>query len=60
MTLVQIVVFIVVLGLVLWLFNSQIPVPPWVKTVVNVLAVLFAMVWLLDYFGLGRAPWLHR
>ncbi len=48
---INLVILIVLLELVLYLFNSQIPVPPWVKTVVNVLACLFVIVWLLQMAG---------
>lgn len=51
MSLISFVVFIVIIGLVLWLFNTQIPVPGWVKMVVNVLAVLVVIIWLLQFAG---------
>lgn len=51
MNVISLLIFVVIIGLVLWLFNTQIPVPPWVKTVVNVIAVLIAMIYLLQLAG---------
>lgn len=59
--LIELLIIIVVLGLVLYLFNTVIPVPAWLKTVVNVLACLFVMVWLLEMLGFPGAPrFFHR
>lgn len=58
--LIQLLVFVVIIGLVLYLFNTVIPVPPWVKTVVNVIVCLFVMVWLLQLAGFGGGwHWRH-
>lgn len=51
MNLTSLLILVVILGLVLWLFNSQIPVPAWVKTCVNVVAVLIVMIYLLQLAG---------
>ena len=58
MNLIGLLVFIVILGLVLWLVNTQLPLPPWLKTVVNVIAVLCVIIWLLGFAGFG-GPNLH-
>lgn len=49
--LINLVIMIVLIGLVLYLFNAVIPVPAWVRTVVNVLACLVVIVWLLQLAG---------
>lgn len=49
--LIDLLVFVVIVGLVLYLFETVIPVPVWVKTVVRVLVCLFVMVWLLQLAG---------
>lgn len=57
--LVELLIVVVVLGLVLYLFNTVIPVPGWVKTVINVIVCLFVMVWLLELAGFS-GPHLFR
>lgn len=52
MSLVQLLILLVIVGLVLWLVNTQIPMPGWLKTVINVIAVLGVSVWVLQAFGI--------
>jgi len=51
MSLISIVVFIVILGLVLYLVQTVIPLPQWAKVVINVLCALVVIVWLLQLLG---------
>jgi hypothetical protein len=51
MSVISLLIFVVIVGLVLWLFETQIPTPPWVKTVVRVVLILIVMVWLLSLLG---------
>lgn len=51
MALSYLILLVAVLGLILYLFNTQIPVPQWVKVVINVLAVVFVMIYLLQLVG---------
>ncbi len=52
MDLVSLLVVLVVLGLVWWLVTTYLPLPPGVKTVITVIAVLILCIWLLQAFGL--------
>jgi type IV secretory pathway TrbD component len=52
MPVVQIIVTLIVLGVVLWLVNTYIPMAPPIKTVINVIIVLVLCLWLLSVFGL--------
>ncbi len=52
---ISILIVLIVLGVALYLID-QIPMPAWVKTVINVLAILFICLWLLDAFGVYRLP----
>ncbi len=51
--LVSLFVVIVVLGLVWYLVTTYIPMPPGVRTVITVVAVLILCLWLLHVFGVS-------
>jgi hypothetical protein len=55
MPLITIVITLIVIGVVLWLINSFIPMASSIKTLLNVVVVVCTSVWLLQVFGLwGR------
>jgi hypothetical protein len=57
MTLINIAVVLVVVGLVLWLINTYIPMAGSMKSLLNVVAFVVVLVWLLQGFGLiGNIP----
>ena len=53
MPLVTIVIALVVVGVVLWLINTYIPVASSIKTILNIVVVVCIVVWRLQVFG----PW---
>jgi hypothetical protein len=64
MPLIQLIVLLVVVGLVLWLVETQIPMDPTIKTIIRIVIVLAVIVWLLSLVGLlparigaAAAPW---
>jgi len=60
MTLVNIVVVLVVVGLVMWLINTYIPMAAGIKSLLNIVVFVVVVVWLLQGFGLvGNIPGLH-
>jgi uncharacterized protein YhhL (DUF1145 family) len=50
--LIQVVIALIVVGVVLWLINSYIPMARPIKTILNVVVVIAVIVWLLRVFGL--------
>jgi hypothetical protein len=50
---IEILIVLVVVGVVLYLVNTYVPMAAPIKTIINVLAVLFLCVWLLSAFGVG-------
>lgn len=52
MPLVSLIVFLVIVGVVLWLLNTLIPMDQKIKTIINVIVVLAVCLWLLETFGL--------
>lgn len=52
MSLIMIVLVLIVIGVVLWLINTYIPMASSIKTILNVVVVLAVIVWLLSVFGI--------
>ena len=51
MSLITIVIVLVVVGVVLWLINSYIPMQATIKKILNVVVVIAVILWLLSAFG---------
>ncbi len=57
MTLVNIVVILVVVGLVMWLINTYIPMAGAIKSLLNIVVFVVLLIWILQVFGLiGAIP----
>ena len=52
MPLLQILIVLVVVGVLLWLVNSFIPMQGTIKSILNAVVVIAVVVWLLNVFGL--------
>jgi hypothetical protein len=52
MPLIQIVIALIVVGVLLWLVNSFIPMAGSIKSILNAVVVICVVVWLLNAFGL--------
>jgi len=51
MSLVSIVVALVVVGVLLWLINTYIPMDGKIKKILNIVVVVVVVLWLLNAFG---------
>ena len=51
MPLIQLVIVLVVVGVILWLINSYIPMQATIKKILNVVVVIAVVVWLSSAFG---------
>jgi hypothetical protein len=51
MSLISLVVVLIVVGVLLWLVNSYIPMDDKIKTILNVVVVIAVVLWLLQVFG---------
>jgi len=49
---ISLVVTLIVIGVLLWLVNTYIPMDPKIKKILNVVVVVCVVVWLLYAFGL--------
>jgi hypothetical protein len=52
MPLVQILIALVVVGVLLWLVNSFVPMAGSIKSILNAVVVICVVLWLLNVFGL--------
>ena len=52
MALLPILVALIVVGLLLWVINTYIPMDDKIKKILNIVVVLVLIVWLLNVFGL--------
>ena len=52
MSLISLIITIVVVGLLLWVINSFIPMESRVKSILNVVVIIILVLWLLQAFGI--------
>lgn len=52
MPLLNVVITLVVVGLVLWLINTYIPMQATIKKILNIVVVIVVVLWLLYGFGI--------
>jgi uncharacterized membrane protein YidH (DUF202 family) len=52
MPLVQVLIALIVVGFVLWLINTFIPMAGSIKSLLNVVVIIVVVGWLLNIFGL--------
>ena len=52
MPILTIIIVILVVGVLLWLINSYIPMQRTVKNILNAVVVIILVIWLLKVFGL--------
>jgi hypothetical protein len=52
MSLINIVLVLIVVGVLLWLVNTYIPMDGKIKKILNVVVVIAVVLWLLRVFGL--------
>lgn len=51
MPLINVIVMLVVVGVVLWLINTYLPMDGKIKSILNVVVVIVVVLWLLRAFG---------
>ena len=52
MPLISLVVVLIVVGVLLWLVNTYIPMDSKIKSILNAVVVIAVVIWLLQVFGL--------
>ena len=51
MSLISVVITLVVVGVLLWLINTYIPMDGKIKQIINIVVVICVILWLLSVFG---------
>ena len=52
MPLINVVITLIVVGVLLWLVNTYIPMDSKIKSILNAVVVIAVVIWLLQAFGL--------
>ena len=52
MSLIGLIITLVVVGVLLWLLNTYVPMDGKIKSILNAVVVIVVVVWLLQAFGL--------
>ena len=52
MDLITVIIVLVVIGVLLWLINTYLPMQGTIKSILNGVVVIFTVLWLLRIFGL--------
>jgi hypothetical protein len=52
MLLSQLVIVLIVVGVVLWLINTYIPMQSTIKRILNVVVIIAVVIWVLSAFGI--------
>jgi hypothetical protein len=52
MPLIQVLIALIVVGILLWLVNTYIPMQGTIKSILNGVVVIAVVIWLLNVFGL--------
>lgn len=53
MTLIALVIYLAIVGVLLWALNTLVPMDPKIKTIINVVVVVAVLLWLLNQFAGG-------
>jgi len=51
MPLIQVLIVLIVVGVILWLVNTYIPMQSAIKSILNGVVVIVVVLWLLNVFG---------
>ena len=52
MSIISVLIVLIVVGVVLWLINTYIPMDGKIKNILNILVVIMVILWLASGFGL--------
>ena len=52
MPLLNVALVLIIVGVLLWLINSFIPMDPKIKSILNIVVVIAVILWLLQAFGI--------
>lgn len=50
------IITLIIIGVLLWLVNTYIPMDQKIKTVINIVVIICVVLWLVNIFGLLDIP----
>ena len=53
MSIINLLIVLVVVGVILWLVNTYIPMDGKIKSILNIVVVIAVVIWLLRSFGIA-------
>ena len=60
MPLIQLIIPLVIVGVILWLINTYIPMEATIKKILNIVVIIVVILWILSVFGIiGTIPWIR-
>ena len=51
MSIIGLIVTLIIIGFLLWLANTYIPMQPPIKNIMNIVVIIVVVLWLLNVFG---------
>lgn len=60
MTLLHLILVLVIVGVILWLINTYVPMDHKIKTILNIAVVIFVILWLLQATGIMNTAIFNR
>jgi hypothetical protein len=64
MSIIGVIVVLIVIGVLLWLVNTYIPMDATIKRILNVVVIILVVLWILNLFiplaSLGSVGTIHR
>ncbi len=51
MTLLDIIIYLVLIGILLWVINTFVPMAPAIKSILNIVVAVVVVIWLLRVFS---------
>lgn len=52
MSLITLIVLLIIVGVLLWVINTQIPMDATIKKIINIVVIIVVCLWLLSVFGI--------
>lgn len=55
MSLISLIIALIVVGVLLWLVNTYLPIDPKIKNIINIVVIIAVVLWILSLF-IGYMP----
>ncbi len=55
MSIITLIIVLAIVGFILWLINTKVPMQPTIKTIINIVVVILVIIWVLKALGVWGA-----